>query len=101
MVKPIPRTRNMAANVASRLRSKNRLNGTMGFSAVRSTATNATKAVTATRPGPIVVADSQPFSGPVDMPKTVAVQTNVASAAPAASSLVRSFSVSDSVVLAR
>ncbi len=91
----------MAANVASRLRSENRLNGTIGFSAVRSTTRNATKAVMATRPGPIVVADSQPFSGPIDKPKTAAVQINVASTAPVASSLVRSFWVSDSMVRAR
>ncbi len=100
-VKLTPPARNMAANVASRLRSKNRLNGTMGFSAVRSTTTNATKAARATTPEPIVVADSQPFSGPIEKPKTAAVQINVASTAPVASSFIRSFWVSRSVVRAR
>ena len=84
----------MVANVASRLRSKNKLNGTIGFSAVRSTTANATKAPNATTPEPIVVADSQPFSGPIKKPKTAAVQVNVASTAPAASSFIRSFWVS-------
>ena len=46
-------------------------------------------------------ADSQPFSGPIAMPKTAAVQINVASTAPVASSFVRSFWVSDSIVRAR
>ena len=36
-----PPARNTAANVATRLRSLNRSNGTTGFSAVRSTITNA------------------------------------------------------------
>jgi len=52
--------------VPSRLPSKNRLNGRIGFSAVCSTKANARKAVRATRPEPIVVADSQPFFGPVE-----------------------------------
>ena len=77
------------------------LNGTMGFTAVRSTARNATNAIMATRPGPIVVGDSQPFSGPIDKPKTAAVQTNVASTAPVASSFIRSFWVSRSAARAR
>ena len=87
--------------MASRLRSKNKSNGTTGFSAVRSTTANATKAARATTPEPIVVADSQPFSGPIEKPKTAAVQTNVASTAPVASSFIRSFWVSRSVVRAR
>ena len=96
-----PPTRNLAAKMASRLRSKNKLNGTMGFSAVRSTTANATKAASATRPEPIVVADSQPFSGPIEQPKTAAVKINVASTAPVASSFIRSFWVSRSEVRAR
>src|ERR1700757_519672 len=92
-----PPDRNIAANVASRLRSKNTLNGTMGFSALRSTTTNATKAPRATTPDPTVVADGQPFAGPIEKPKTTAVHINVASAAPVASSFIRSFWVSRSV----
>ena len=87
--------------MATRLRSENRLNGTMGFSAVRSTKTNATKAASATRLEPSVMADSHPCSAPVDMQKTAAVQANVASTPPAASSFIRSFSVSRSAELAR
>src|SRR5208283_3369101 len=93
-VKVTPPVRNEAANVANRLRSKNRLNGMIGFLAVRSTKMNATKAARATRPEPIVAADCQPSSGPVEKPKTAAVQANVASTAPPASSFIRSFSVS-------
>src|ERR1700751_5187653 len=85
-----PPARNMATTVASLLRSTNQPNGTMGFSAVRFTATNATKAPRTTTPEPIVGADSQPFSGAIENPQTAAVHINVASAAPVASSFIRS-----------
>ena len=96
-----PPARKMAAKVATRLRSWNRLNGTTGFSAVRSTIRKPTNAATAITPEPSVNGDNQPCSGPIEKPKTAAVHPSVASSAPAASSLRRSRLVSRSVLRAR
>ena len=96
-----PPARNMAAKVASRLRSRNRANGTTGLIAVRSTATKATMASSAASPEPSVVGASQPLSGPWVKPNTAAVQATVASRAPAASSFMRSRWVSRNVSWAR
>ena len=96
-----PPARNTAANVATRLRSLKRSNGTTGFAAERSTITNATKATSATSAEPRLTGVSQPFSGPCENPNTAAVQPSVASSAPAASSFIRSLCVSRSVVRAR
>lgn len=96
-----PPARNTAEKVASRLRSLNNSKGTTGFSALRSTMTNATPAATATSAETMVIGASQPFSGPWVKPNTAAVQPRVASRAPAASSFIRSLWVSRSVVRAR
>ena len=88
-------------NVASRLRSRNKSNGTTGFSAVRSTMAKAIAAARATTPEPMVVTEIQPFSGPIEKAKTAAVQASVASMAPVASSFIRSLLVSRSAVRAR
>jgi hypothetical protein len=91
----------IATTVASRLRSKNRLNGTTGFSAVRSTHANAPNATTPIAAAPRVVTEIQPFSGPIEKANTAAVQASVANTAPAASSFIRSRLVSRSAVRAR
>ena len=91
----------IATKVASRLRSKNKLKGTTGFSAVRSTSANPMKAPSATTAEPIVVNETQPASGPEEKANTAAVQPSVASTAPAASSFIRSRLVSRSAVRAR
>src|SRR6202034_2512208 len=96
-----PPARKIAAKVASRLRSKNKLNGTTGFSAERSTKANATNATSPTAAEPIVVNETQPASGPDEKANTAAVQANGATTAPAASSFIRSRLVSRSAVRAR
>src|ERR1700759_4501557 len=93
-----PPAMKIAAKVASRLRSKNKLNGTTGFSAERSTKANATNATRPTTAEPIVVNQIQPASGPHEKANTAAVQANVASTAPAASSFIRSRLVSRKAV---
>ena len=87
--------------MASRLRSKNKLNGTTGFSAVRSTNGECDERDEPTAAEPIVVNDIQPASGPDEKANTAAVQASVASTAPAASSFIRSRFVSRSAVRAR
>ena len=96
-----PPARNTAAKVASRLRSRNRLNGTTGLTARRSTKKNATNAMAAAAPEARVTGESQPFSGACAKPNTAAVQPTVASSAPAASSFIRSRWVSRRVRRAR
>ncbi|CEZ30208.1 Uncharacterised protein [Mycobacterium tuberculosis] len=96
-----PPANRIALNVTNRLRSRNKWNGTTGFSAVRSTMTNATAAAKATRPEPMVMPDIQPFSGPIEKAKTAAVHASVASMAPVASSFIRSLLVSRRAVRAR
>ncbi len=96
-----PPARKIAANVATRLRSRNRSKGTTGFTAVRSTTTNAPRNTSAATPEAIVIGSSQPFSGPWVNPKTAAVQPSVARIAPVASSFNRSLWVSRSVVRAK
>ena len=96
-----PPAMKIAAKVATRLRSRNKSNGTTGFSAVRSTTMNAPRNTSAATNEPIVIGSSQPFSGPWVKPNTAAVQPRVASRAPVASSFSRSLWVSRSVVRAR
>ena len=96
-----PPAMKIATKVANRLRSKNRLNGTTGFSAVRSTHAKAMNATSARPAEPSVVNEIQPASGPVEKANTAAVQAKVASTAPAASSFIRSRLVSRSAVRAR
>ena len=97
-----PPARKIAANVATRLRSRNRSKGTTGFTAVRSTTTECAEEHrrSYTR-GDRDRFDSQPFSGPWVNPKTAAVQPSVARIAPVASSFNRSLWVSRSVVRAK
>ena len=96
-----PPARKIAANVTSRLRSRNSSNGTTGFSAVRSTTMKARAAANATTPEPTVVIEIQPFSGPIEKANTAAVHASVASMAPVASSFIRSRLVSRRAVRAR
>ncbi|SIC00314.1 Uncharacterised protein [Mycobacteroides abscessus subsp. abscessus] len=96
-VKSTPPAMKIAANVATRLRSVNRLNGNTGFSAVRSTNRKAISSAAAAISDTIVYGESQPRSGPWVNPNTAAVQPSVASTEPATSSFIgsRSVSVSD------
>src|SRR3984885_8202794 len=96
-----PPAKRIGAKVASRLRSKNKLNGTTGFSAERSTKANATNATRPTTAEPMVVNEIQPASGPDEKANTAAVKARGAGKHPAAPSFIRSRLVSRSAVRER